>query len=132
MRLFGRNAGKQRAPRPAIRDPFAVVPLRPDNVEIRHDSAGHAHLRMRPELRGLRLRLADLLGYDYTRKVQLDEYGTLFIGMVDGRNRLHDIVDRMVADAGKDRKEVEEGVVVFTKKLMTMNMIVLKVEKGET
>ena len=128
MRLFGRNAGNRKQPRPVIRDPFAVVPLRPDNVELRHDSTGSAHLRVWPEQKGLRAKLGEWLGYDYSRKVQLDSYGTLFISLVDGRNRLHDIVDRMVAEFGKDRKEVEEGVVLFTKKLMTMNMIVLKIE----
>ena len=128
MSLFSRHTDKKETVRPVIRDPFAVVPLRSDTVEMRHDSAGCAHLRMRQEPKGLRKKVADMLGYDYTRKVQLDEYGTVFMGMVDGRNRLHDIVDRMVADSGKDRKEVEEGVVVFTKKLMTMDMIVLKVE----
>ena len=128
MRLFGRDAGKRKQPGPLIRDPFAVVPLRPDNVELRHDSTGCAHLRMQPAQKGLRARLGNWLGYDYSRKVQLDDYGTLYISLVDGRNRLHDIVDRMVAQFGKDRKEVEQGVILFTKKLMTMNMIVLKME----
>jgi hypothetical protein len=104
------------------------VPLRPDGLEIRHDSSGCAHLRVSPELKGLMKRVAGLCGYDLSRKVQLDRYGTLFIGMVDGRNSLHDIVARMAADSGKDRKEVEEGVVLFTKKLMIMNMIQLRIE----
>jgi hypothetical protein len=60
--------------------------------------------------------------------VQLDGHGTLFMSMVDGRNSLHDIVERMVADSGRPRKDVEEGVVLFTKRLMTMNMIQLRIE----
>jgi len=128
VRLFRRQAGRTHPPRPVIRDPLAVVPLRPDNVEIRHDSTGCAHLRMRPEVKGLLRILADRFGYDFSRKVQLDRYGTLFVSMIDGRNSLHDIVARMAADSGKDRKEVEEGVVLFTKKLMTMDMIQLKIE----
>jgi hypothetical protein len=126
--LRSRKAGKKNPPRPAIRDPFAVVPLLPDNVEIRRDSAGNAHLRMQPKLKALTRKVADWLNYDYSRKVELDESGTLFVGMADGHNRLHDIVDCLVAKSGRERKDVEEGVILFTKKLMTMNMMVLKVE----
>lgn len=128
MSLSSRKAGKKGMTRPVIRDPFAVVPLLPENVEIRRDSAGNAHLRMRPRLTALRRKVADWLNYDYTRKVELDEAGTLFVGMADGHNRLHDIVDHLVAKSGRERKDVEEGVIIFTKKLMTMNMIALKVE----
>ena len=127
MGLFGRrrkNSGKAGL---LTRDPFDVVPFRPENVEIRHDSAGNAHLRMWPELKGLRKKIADVLGYDYSRKVQLDGYGTMYFKMADGANRLRDIADRMAADSGRDRKEVDEGVILFTKKLMTMNMIALRV-----
>ena len=131
MGLRSRKAGSKGPPRPVIRDPFAVVPLLPDNVELRRDSVGNAHLRMRPKLKALRLKVAEWLRYDYTRKVELDESGTLFVGMVDGRNRLYDIVDHMVAISGRERKDVEEGVIIFTRKLMTMNMIVLKIEQCE-
>ena len=126
MSLFKR--ARKSKPRPVILDPFAVIPLMPDTVELRRDSVGNTHLRAESELKGLRRTVANMLGHDYTRKVQLDEYGTLFMDMVDGNNRLRDIVDRMVADSGKARKEVEDGVVLFTKKLMSMNMIQLKVE----
>ncbi len=128
---MSRPRRNKQTPRPAIRDPFAVVPLIADRVDMRFDSAGHAHLRLRPALGGLRGKVAAWLRYDYARKVQLDDCGTLFMGMVDGRNRLRDIVERMAADSGKDRKDVEEGVIVFTRKLMTMNMLVLRVEDKE-
>ena len=42
-------------------------------------------------------------------------------------NTLKVIVDGMVAKTQKSRKEVEEAVILFTKKLMTMNMILLVV-----
>ncbi|MDP6631494.1 MAG: PqqD family protein [Kiritimatiellia bacterium] len=130
MRLFGWS-GKRRNVRPVIVDRFAVIPLLSETVELRRDSDGNAHLREAPNLNGLRKKVVELLGHDYSRKVQLDEYGTLFIDMVDGSNRLSDIVDRMVAEFGKERKDVEEGVVLFTKKLMTLNMLKLKVEGSE-
>lgn len=130
--MFTRRAKRNKGlPRPVIRDPLAVIPLRPDNVKMKRDSRGMVHLRLYPELKGLRKKVADLMAYDYTRKVELDEYGTLFYGMVDGDNKLKDIVECMISDSEKDRKEVEEGVILFTKKLMTMDMLVLKVPEGE-
>jgi hypothetical protein len=116
------------SPRPAIRDPLAVVPLKPDNVEMRRDSQGLIHLRLRPELAGLRKRIADSLGHDYTRKVALDEIGTQFYSLVDGKRALNAIIHKMARESGRDQKEVTESVVLFTKKLMTMNLIVLKVD----
>jgi len=129
VRFFARKAPKEPPRVPVFRDPLAAVPLRPDSVDIRYDSSGCAHLRARPELKGLMKKVAGLCGYDLSRRVQLDSHGTLFMSMVDGRNSLRDIVERMVADSGRPKKEVEEGVVLFTKKLMTMNMIQLRIER---
>jgi len=122
-----KGLGGRRPAQPLVGDPFAVIPIRPDDVEVRRDSRGNIHLRRVPHLEGLRRRVADWLGYDYSRKLELDEHGTLYYGLVDGARSLREIADRMTAASGRDRKTVEEGVVVFTKKLMTMDMLVLKV-----
>ena len=42
-------------------------------------------------------RVAGWLGYDYSRKLELDEQGTLYYGMVDGNTTLRQIVSRMAA-----------------------------------
>jgi hypothetical protein len=110
-------------------DPFAAVPDKPADVEVRRDSRGMIHLRRRQALSGLKKRVADWLGYDYSRKVELDEHGTRYFALVDGVSTLGAIVDEMTASSGRPRREVEEGVVLFTKKLMTMNMIVLRVPR---
>jgi len=126
MRLF-------RKTRPAglvIADPFAVIPIRPDDVVTRQDSRGNIHLRHTPRINGLRRRVADWLGYDYSRKIELDEHGTLYYGLVDGAHTLRAIADRLAADSGRDLKTVEEGVIVFTKRLMTLDMLALKVPKA--
>lgn len=115
------------SPRPVIRNPLAVVPLKPDNVELRRDSRGQIHLRLHTTVMGLRKRVADALRYDYSRKIALDEMGTRFYGLVDGVRTLGGIVDEMANATGKDRKEVADSVVLFTKNLMTRNLIVLKV-----
>ncbi len=113
--------------RPVIADPFAVIPLKPEDVTVRRDSRGNIHLRRQQQLNGLRRRVADWLRYDYSRKIELDEHGTLYYSLVDGTSTLRMIVDRMITTSGRDRKTVEEGVIVFTKKLMILNMLALKV-----
>ena len=117
------------AKKPPVRiaDPFGVIPLKPDNVDLKRDSRNMIHLRLNVPVRGLRKWLASHIGYDYTRRVELDENGTLYYGLVDGANSLRVIVDAMAAKSGTDPKEMEQWVVLFTKKLMTMNLIVLKV-----
>jgi hypothetical protein len=111
------------------RDPFAAVPMKPENIEMKKDSAGRLHLRLPLELKGLKKRIAGWFGYDYSRKVSLDEYGTLYYSLVDGARSLEAIVEQMTPALKKSRKEVEEMVVIFTKQLMTRNLILLKVVK---
>lgn len=123
MGLFRKKA----AARPVIVDPFAVIPLRPAAVELKRDSAGHIHLRRQAELRKWHATVAAWLNHDYSRKIELDDWGTLFYGMVDGTHTLRAIADRMIEQSQRDRKEVEQGVILFTKKLMTMDLLELKV-----
>lgn len=126
-----KSASKSTSDRPRLKDPLAVIPLKPDAVDLKRDSGGMIHLRRRGDLRGLRKKMADFLGHDYSQKLELDEYGTLYYTLADGSHTLHHIVDAMLPRVKKDRKEVEGMVVLFTKKLMTMNLIHLKVP-GET
>jgi hypothetical protein len=110
-----------------VYDPLAVVPLAPDNVEQKRDSRGLIHLRLNIPLRGLRKRLAAWLGYNYTRTLELDEVGTLFYERVDGKRTLRDIAGEMAGKCGRDREEMTKQVVLFTKALMTRNLILLRV-----
>ena len=75
----------------------------------------------------LKKRIADWLHYDYTRKVELDEYGTLYYSLIDDSTSLGNIVNAMAKKLGKKRKDLEHSVILFTKKLMVMNMLVLEV-----
>jgi hypothetical protein len=122
---------KRRGPRgPVVGDRFAVVPVIPDDVEVRRDSRGMVHLRRNAAPEGLVRKVAAVLGYDYTRKLELDEYGTFYFEQVDGATPLHEIVDRMMEKLQQDREPTAEAVVLFTKKLMTMNLIALKVPQS--
>jgi hypothetical protein len=110
-----------------IKDPFAVIPLKPDNVELKRDSRDRIHLRLTMPVSGAKKWLSSHLGYDYTRKVELDENGTLYYSLVDGTHTLRKIVDALTVQTGTEPAEMEKWVVLFTKKLMTMNLILLKV-----
>ena len=115
---------------PVVRDPFAVIPVQPDNVDQRRDSRGMIHLRQRIEPEGFAKKVADFLRYDYARKIELDENGTFYYSLVDGETPLSVFVDKMAEKLEVERKQAEEAVVLFTKKLMTMNMIALKVPES--
>jgi len=112
---------------PVIRDPFAVIPVQPENVDQQRDSSGMIHLRLRMEPQGFAKKVAKWLRYDYARKIELDENGTFYYSHVDGETTLDIIADRLAKKLNVERREAEEAVILFTKKLMTMNMLALKV-----
>ncbi|MHB9024595.1 MAG: hypothetical protein ACYC7E_10520 [Armatimonadota bacterium] len=118
------------APKPTVTDPLAVIPLQPEGVEQKRDSRGMLHLRLHAEPPGLVGKVARWMHYDYTRKVELDEYGTYYYSLIDGQTPLKKIIRKMADYLGVSRDETEKMVILFTKKLMTMNMLALKVPEG--
>lgn len=116
---------------PKITDPFEVIPVRPEKVETRYDSIGNIHLRLNAEPDGSVGSFARKLGYDYSRKLELDKYGTEYYNCVDGETTLGTIVAKMAKKFNKDRKEMESSVILFTRKLMQMNFIVLKIPRDD-
>ena len=113
--------------RPVIKDPFAVIPVRPDRVEVRTDSKGNIHLRLDATPEGSIGNVARKLRYGYYRKLELDRYGTEFYSQIDGETPLGTIVDRMARKFKKKRRQLESGVILVTRKLMQMNFIALKI-----
>jgi hypothetical protein len=113
--------------RHTVADPFAAVPMLPPNMEMRTDSRGMLRVRLHQEATGFLRKVARVLGYRYTREIELDEQGTLYFKQIDGRKTLREIVAAMCDQMRGDPKETAGRVILFTKKLMTMNMILLKV-----
>lgn len=109
----------------AIGDPFAVIPVQPDGVELKRDSRGMIHLRLTAKPAGLTGKVVDWLRYDYSRKLELDENGSLYYSYVDGQTTLDTITDRLAAKLDISRKEAETAVILYTKKLMTMDFLAL-------
>jgi len=127
MALFRRKPDPQT---PRIRDPFAVIPAIPDWVDVRRDSRGMIHLRINATPKGLGGRIAGWLGQNYARIHELDEFGTYYFEQVDGKTNLHTIVDRMTVKLGTGRDKAEEAVKLFTKMLMSKQLIVLHVPES--
>jgi hypothetical protein len=117
---------------PVVNDPYSVIPLKPDNLEIKYDSHGMMHLRLSQEPEGFLKHLVRWLRYDYSRKLELDEYGTAYYSLVDGKTNLKQIIDKMNSKFDKSRDEIEKAVILFTKKLMQMQLILLKVPTSAT
>jgi len=111
----------------AIGDPFAVVPVKPEDVELKRDSHGMIHLRLTAKPDGLTGKLVDWLRYDYTRKLELDETGTLYYSCVDGHTTLDTITNRIAEKLEISRQDAERNVIQFTKNLMMRNLLSLMV-----
>ena len=126
--IWNRRGRAQAASRkPWIRDPLAVIPLSPQNLEQRRNSRGMVCLRLNVPVTGFRKLVADWLGYKYEKLVELDELGTRFYEQVDGRRTLRDIADALAGSCGRSREEMRQQAMLFTRDLMTRNMILLRV-----
>ena len=117
---------------PVVKSPLSVIPVKPDNLEIKYDSIGMMHLRLMQEPPGMLKHVVRWLRYDYSRKIELDEYGTTYYSMVDGKIDLRKIIDKMMVKFDRNREDTEQAVILFTKKLMQMQMILLKVPPSAT
>lgn len=113
-------------PREIPRELLKVVPIQPAHVERREDSHGMLHLRVSVPPKGLLKRVVDWLKYDYSRRYELDEFGSFFYRQVDGTTTLKTIVKRMAAHFDKSEDETEVAVIQFTKTMMTKNMLELQ------
>ena len=124
------NKRSQQNPRPVIADPLAVIPRRPENVEMKRDSRGMVHLRVWEEPKGFKKTVARWLHYDYSRKIELDEHGSCYYEQVDGVKTLKEIIAAMMARFGQSRDEASQSVLLFTKQLMAKNLLQLVVPDG--
>lgn len=115
------------------RDPFAAVPLRNPLAEGREDRDGCLQLRMRiPPKPGLGARLAGRLGYHRDLRVNLDERGSFFWSLVDGRRDLAGIEQALRERFSLEREESNKATLLFTRMLMMRHLVLLDVrDDGE-
>ncbi len=93
---------------------------------LKRDSRGMIHLRLMAKPTGLTGKVVDWLRYDYSRKLELDENGSLYYELC--RRRTPRWIPSPIASprnstsAARRRKQ---PVILFTKKLMTMDFLAL-------
>jgi len=111
---------------------FDAVPEAAPGVEAAEDSSARLQLRLklrhRPGLTGI---VARALHFRPAVRVNLDERGTLFWQLIDGRRTLRDIEKTVRERWQVDEKESRQAVVLFTKMLMTRHLMNLRVARRD-
>ena len=118
---------KDKSPKPVVSDPLGVIPLLADNVEVKTDSSGMMQAKVTTPVTGLRKWLTEHFHYVYSRRFALDEYGTHYLSLVDGKRTLRQIVTDLTGKLNKDNIETEKAVLLFTKTMMIKGIVVLQV-----
>jgi len=111
-------------------DPLDAVPIVRDNVEVATDRGGLTQLRyVAPPRSGVRAFLSGRLKLVKALRVNLDERGTAFWRLIDGRRDLHVISRQIGEQFGLDRKQARDATIAFIRELMLRGMIQLKVHR---
>lgn len=112
----------------ARRDPLLAVPHVAPGVEAKRDAAGRFQVRRElPDLPGWREWLARRFGLRRAVRIDLDEQGSRFWDLMDGRRSLAEMVESLKREQGADDAESRKAVVLFTKALMLRHLIALEV-----
>ena len=104
---------------PPARDPLIAVPELLPEVEVKCDEKGLAQIR-RPSLTRDTIAswLATKLKFKRDRFFNLDEYGSYYVSLVDGKRNLRKIARELSKEFEMERKEANHAVVEFTQLLM--------------
>ncbi|NLF29559.1 MAG: PqqD family protein [Planctomycetes bacterium] len=127
--LTGRRRKIRHLGQVGLDNPLDVVPQAEPDVEARPDSRDCLHLRRRFEPTGRLYRhVARLLRHRHEVRIALDERGTLFWRLMDGRRTLRMIAAAMAAALdGADEDEARRAVILFARLLMARHLVYLKV-----
>ena len=112
-----------------IHDPLSAVPLIPEHVDMRKNDDGIVYLRSQPTVKGLRDNLTKILKQDYSRKVELDKYGSFCYALVDGRHNIKYIAEQFAEWTKQDQHEANLQIITFFQELMKKNLIALQIKR---
>ncbi len=109
---------------PPARDPLIAVPEFLPGVEVKCDKSGLAQLR-RPTLSSDSVAdwFSTKLKFKRDRFYNLDEQGSLYVSLVDGKRSLRMIAQALSEEFKLERKEAHHAVVEFTQLLMLRGCI---------
>jgi len=127
---------RKRKVHPAQTDPaqanhlFDAVPEIAEGVMAATDSRGRLQLKMDlPPSNGIAAFLARALRFRSCVRVNLDEHGTQFWRLIDGRRSLREIEATLRRHWGLDERESKRATVLFTTMLMKRHLVNLKVAR---
>ena len=114
-----------------VSDPLAAVPHVAPGVVAKRDRTGGLQIRRElPDRPGWRDWLARRAGLRRAARVDLDERGSRFWNLIDGRRSLAEIAARIEQDLAIGRRESRDSAVAFTKALMLRHLIALELPQG--
>lgn len=88
-------------------------------------------LTLRPWLLSLATRLGMQSGENLSRKLQLDEMGSLTWSLLDGKRAVHDLVDFVCRRYKLNRREAEVAMTGFLRDLGKRGLIGFRAPSGE-
>jgi hypothetical protein len=113
--------------RPPYRDPFLAIPHICEGVEVHTGSKSGYKLKkaLKPEP-GVADLLARWFKFKRDVRVDLDQHGTAFWKLVDGKRSLGEIEAILRKDMGMEELESKRAVILFTKGLMLRHLLALQ------
>lgn len=115
-----------------VDDPLAVVPEIEPGVEAKRDNKQLLQVRRKMEPKpGLYGWFSRVLKYRHEIRVNLDEAGTFFWGLLDGRRTIGRIADAMAERFGTEQAEARKSAVLFAKALMNRRLIHLRIDANK-
>lgn len=129
------GSGRCKSPAPTRGESLDAIPAPNPSVE-RKTEGGRTVLVLRSSAEpsaGSRLArwLATAAGGTRERRFALDDLGVEVFGMIDGRRRVREIVDRFADRHGLNRREAELTVAAFIRMLAQRGLVVVGVFRGE-
>jgi Coenzyme PQQ synthesis protein D (PqqD) len=122
-----RTLQAQTEPPPDRAHPLEAIPSRHENVEHRESPGGDIHLRGRFPRDGFLARfMGRFFESDKIVQVVLDEKGSFFWSLIDGRRSLFEIAGRFRSHFDLEDSKSREATVLFVKMLMRRGFIRLK------
>jgi hypothetical protein len=108
-------------------DPFAACPVRIPFVRARADRQGRLQLKHSPPPgHGVRGFFARYFRLFRGRRIFLDERGSFFWNLIDGRHTLAEIERELARHYDLETQQSRDAVILFTKMLMRRGLIGLK------
>src|SRR6056297_2430225 len=132
MGLFGHKKQQQPESKPQTipgYDPLAAIPRVNQDVEFHADSKGTIQIRRRLAPRGkIKPWIEKHFGLRKMVRVNLDEHGSAFWNLIDGKRSLNQIELTLRKKWNMDKKQSKTAVMEFTKMLMRRTLINLSID----